>query len=135
MTIRTQGAAAVALALALGIAPLADAGAPVLPRCPAGEGNPIVFTGATDAVAGATSAVQVRADLSERIDLDIVTKSGRRVIARSTKRDRVSVGIGGLAAGTYRLRVRAAFTFPVPETSELGLCVRVGGRTLTIRPR
>lgn len=134
MTIRAQGSAAVALALGLGITPLGVA-APVVPRCPAGEGNPIVFTGAIDAVAGTASVVRVRSDLSERLDLDVVTRSGRRVIVRSTERDRVSVVIGGLAPGTYRLRVRAAFTYPVPETGELGLCIRVGGRTLTIRRR
>ena len=105
------------------------------PRCPSGEGNPIVFTGPSRIAAGTPSTVHVRSDLSERIGLELVTAGGRGVQSRSTDKDQTQVSLGALAPGTYTLRVRAAFSYPVPTTGELGLCLRVGGRILTIRRR
>lgn len=136
MVRQAQGVASVALALGLGVAATGAWSAPVaLPRCPSGEGNPIAFTGPLRVAAGTPATMQVRADLSERIELEIVTASGKRVQSRSTENDVARVRLGGLAAGTYTLRVKAAFTYPVPETGELGLCVRVGGRVVTVRAR
>lgn len=135
MARRALGVAGVALALGVGLAPAAPAGALPLPRCPGGEGNPIVFAAPARISAGTPATVRVRADLSERVDLDLVTAVGRRVRTYSTGKDLVRVSVGGLAPGDYTLRVKAAFTYPVPETGEVGLCLRVGGRMLTVRRR
>lgn len=131
---RAQGVAGLALALGLGLVPSGAGGAPPPPRCPCSEGNPVAFTGPSRIAANTPFAVSVRSDLSERIDVDVVTARGKRVLTRSTDRDFLRIRIGGLAPGTYRLRARAAFAYPVPETGELGLCLRVNGRVLTVRP-
>ncbi len=135
MTGRAQGVARLAAALGVGVASTSTIAASPVPRCPSGEGNPIAFTVPTTITAGIPGIARIRADLSERIEVDLVTATGKRVLSRATDRDLIQMDIGTLAAGTYRLRARAAFTYPVPETGELGLCLRVGGRVLTVRAR
>jgi hypothetical protein len=120
--------ALLALAPGLGLMSIGAAGARALPRCPVGEGNPIAIGRPT----GAPATMRVQADLSERIDMALVTETGRRVRSYSTEKDVFRVSLRGLAAGTYRLQVKAAYTYPVPETGELGLCVRVNGRTVSV---